>query len=282
VLHVKHWHPPEGSRSHPASPVTPFNPARVDRRQRTHRRIRAILRQGFSDSAHSVGAICAALFRAEARTGLWLKLFIVSLCASAILLVAPIPFWDRSVTLTAIGGVNVALTVITISISIYYDTCVSWASELPRSRGWVLSAMVASRVVTAAAALLAASLAEAVLFWLLPGGTFAEARRLLVATIPACCWCAIVLVPWAILARLALGRTAAPWLVLGVALASTRLPAASFRSLAAALAWVLPAIPVPDSHLESSALFVASSWLYAIIHAACITALAMPLLRRPR
>ena len=142
--------------------------------------------------------------------------------------------------------------------------------------------MVASRVVAAAAAVFAASLAQAALFWALPGGTLAEARRLLLATFPATCWCAIVLVPWAILARLALGRTAAPWLVLGIALASARLPAASSQSLAGALAWVLPGLPVPDSHLEASVLFVPSSWLYAVVHAAFITALATPFLRRSR
>jgi hypothetical protein len=142
--------------------------------------------------------------------------------------------------------------------------------------------MVASRVVAAAAAVSTASLAQAALFWLLPGGTGAEARRLLLATIPASCWCAIVLVPWAILARLAVGRTAAPWLVLGVALASARIPEASSRTLAAALGWILPGIPVPDSRLAASVLFVPSSWLYAVTHAACITALATPLLRRSR
>ncbi len=222
------------------------------------------------------------MFRAELRTGLWLKFVLVTLAAAGILLIAPIPFWDRSVTLTAIAGVNIAVTVITISISIYCDSSIEWASELPQPRGWVLSAMVGSRVVAASAALVAASLAQAALFWLLPGGTGPEARRLLLATIPAGCWCAIVLVPWAILARLALGRTAAPWLVLGVALASTRLPDASSRSLAAALAWVLPGIHVPASHLAASVLFVPSSWLYAVTHAACITALATPLLRRSR
>ena len=143
--------------------------------------------------------------------------------------------------------------------------------------------MVASRVGAAALAVLVASLAQAALFCLLPGGTLPEARRLVMASVPATWWCAIVLIPWAILARLALGRTAAPWVVLGIALASARLPsAASFQSVAAALAWVLPAIPVPDSHLGASVLFVPSSWLYALSHAACITALATPLLRRSR
>ena len=48
----------------------------------------------------AVSAICAAFLRAETRSGLWLKLVLVSLAASGILLVAPIPFWDRSVTLS--------------------------------------------------------------------------------------------------------------------------------------------------------------------------------------
>jgi hypothetical protein len=138
--------------------------------------------------------------------------------------------------------------------------------------------VIAARLAAATLAFAAAVLVQGALIALLPEGSGPRALAFVSQALAGTFWHLLVLTPWALLARLALGPVAAPWALLALALAASKLSTVAPPVLA--VAWFPPFLP--DVARPDSPIFTTVAWLYAVTHAACIWLATIPLLRRAR
>jgi hypothetical protein len=200
--------------------------------------------------------------------------------AGAIVICVPIPFWRNTIALDAVAGVNLALMVITIAVSASYDISMRWAAATPRPSGLIVASLLVPKILLGgAAATLAASLQAIVFLWL-RGGEGTEVLAFLGGFFALAIYCLVVLLPWSLVARLSLGRIAGPWAVLALAIAASGLSRDVVSSPIRLAGWVVPWLPSASSHPES--LGAGATWLYAVVHAGAVGAVAASLLRRAR
>ena len=170
--------------------------------------------------------------------------------------------------------------VITVAVSASYDISVRWAACAPCSGGGIVAALLAPKVLLGTVAATVAASAQAMVFLWQRGGEGSEALAFLGGFVRLAFYTLLVLLPWSLVARLALGRIAGPWAVLALAIAASRLSDDAVTGPLRFAAWALPWLPSaardPDA-LDSSVI-----WLYALAHASAVGSIAAALLRRSR
>jgi hypothetical protein len=224
-----------------------------------------------------VVAILAACLHAEARGRLWWGMAAVLALPGTLTIVVPIPFWDSKIALLSVAGIDYAILLLSLSLSISYESHLRWMASLPCPVGLTVAAGTIAKAAIAFLAVLVAALFQAATFMLLRPGDGAAASAFLSGLIPAAGITVLVMTPWTILARLALGRIAGPFALIALSLAASwssgDLGGSPLRFVACLVPWL------PTS---SGATTPALAWLYAVVHGAAVATGAGALLRRAR
>jgi hypothetical protein len=197
-----------------------------------------------------------------------------------ITIIIPIPFWHKAIALNAVLGLNIGTIVVTIAISVYYDSYLPWAQAAPVRSGTVVAALLLSRATLAWSVAVIAGAVQAATFVVLNPGNGATALGFLADAAATAAWSLMVLLPWALLARFAVGRLAGAWGVIALALAASLLSSDVSGRAVEIAAWIVPWIPAGGRAPET--LGLPGSWLYALAHAGAVAAVATALFRRGR
>jgi hypothetical protein len=195
---------------------------------------------------------------------------------AAILGLAMIPFWSATVTYRAVHASNVAILILTIALSIGYDRSILWAHSLPREPSGIVASLLAARMVAAGLVALIATATQSLCLGRIGPQPWGAEGTWIAAL--ACVWVVVVLLPWATLLRVTLGRRGGPWAVLALALVATWIPAAGDGMLPV-LRWLFPVLPPPA---VSEILRDAGPWAYALLHAACVGTACVTVFARGR
>jgi hypothetical protein len=186
---------------------------------------------------------------------------------------AHLPFWAPEIEVEAVNGSNVALLIITLSVSILYDSTGRWLKGLPVSGGAAIAALTAARVTVAAGAAFTAIAVQAAFRWGLAGAQGWQAPS--VRAMTAALWVVLVFLPWTVLAGVTLGRRGGAWAALALAVLATWLPDRDGVGWEA-LRWVLPDL-APASAPEG--LHAATPWGHAVAHALLVSLASAAALR---
>lgn len=218
-------------------------------------------------------AFLAAII-SEVRSRAWLTLAAITAIGGAVVLSAPIPFWNPEISGRAVLSLNIAVIVVTIAVASSSDT-LEWLSILPVSAARAALIESAARISVGSAAIAAACLSQAVVQMVVTEnkdfGSFL--RQDLAASILA----VVTLAPWSGLGRALTGRLAAPWFVVAVAMLGGA--AVGESRVLEAIRVFLPALPLASPLATGP---TPRDWAYGVTHAAALTVLTSLLARRYR